>query len=228
MSTTHRLQAIHEHEFEPQCGLPERLPEGERILWQGAPDWHVLARRAFHVKKIALYFAVLLAWRVSMLTSDGMDLASAVRSLTVLAPLFATGLALVVLMAWLSARTTAYTLTDRRIVMRVGIVLTVSYNLPLRRIEGADLRDLARGHGDIALLLEPQTRIAWLQLWPHVRPWRVARAQPMLRAVPDAARVARLVADAWARVNGTPVTASTIALAGQRATAGERAVLAAH
>jgi hypothetical protein len=112
--------------------------------------------------------------------------------------------------------------------MRVGIVLTVSYNLPLRRIEGADLRDLARGHGDIALLLEPQTRIAWLQLWPHVRPWRVARAQPMLRAVPDAARVARLVADAWARVNGTPVTASTIALAGQRATAGERAVLAAH
>jgi len=228
MNTTRRPQATHEHEFEPQHGLPERLPAGERILWQGAPDWRVLARRAFHFNKIALYFAVLLAWRVSILMSGGQDLLSAVRSLTVLAPLFATGLALVAVMAWLSARTTAYTLTDRRIVMRIGIVLTVSYNLPLRRIEGADLRDLAHGHGDIALLLEPQTRVAWLQLWPHVRPWRVARAQPMLRALPEAARVAGLVADAWAIVNGTPATAATTVSSGRRAAIGGRNALAAH
>jgi hypothetical protein len=231
MRATRRPQATHEHEFEPQYGLPERLPEGERILWQGAPDWRVLARRAFHFNTIALYFAVLLAWRVGTLTSEGMDLAGAVRSLTVLAPLFGTGLALVAVMAWLSARTTAYTLTDRRIVMRIGIVLTVSYNVPLRRIESADLRGLSRGHGDIALLLEPQTRIAWLQLWPHVRPWRLARAQPMLRALPDAARVARLVADAWAEANGTAPTAAAMPAAGansRQAAIGERPALAAR
>ena len=34
-----------------------------------------------------------------------------------------------------AARTTLYTLTDRRVVMRIGIVLTVAYNLPLVRIE---------------------------------------------------------------------------------------------
>ena len=38
------------------------------------------------------------------------------------------------LSAWLSARTTMYTLTNKRVVMRIGIVLTVSFNLPLRAI----------------------------------------------------------------------------------------------
>jgi hypothetical protein len=225
MSPTPR-PTVHEHEFEPQFGLPERLPAGERILWQGAPDAWVLAQRAFHLRKLALYFAVLLAWRTQVLVGQGMDLVAAVRSLTVLGPLFACGLGLVALMAWLSARTTAYTLTDRRIVMRIGIVLTVSYNLPLRRIEAADLRAFGAGHGDIALALEPQTRIAWLQLWPHVRPWRVARAQPMLRALPQADRVAGMIVDAWGRANGTaaqPATASrtTAPVAGST-------VLAAH
>jgi len=27
---------------EPVRGLPEKLPAGERILWQGMPDWHPL------------------------------------------------------------------------------------------------------------------------------------------------------------------------------------------
>ena len=34
----------HEHEFEPQYGLPERLPQGETILWQASPDVATLAR----------------------------------------------------------------------------------------------------------------------------------------------------------------------------------------
>jgi len=33
-----------EYEYEPVPGLPQRLPQGERILWQGAPDWQTLAR----------------------------------------------------------------------------------------------------------------------------------------------------------------------------------------
>ena len=28
-----------EHEFEPVPGLPETLPEGESMLWQGKPGW---------------------------------------------------------------------------------------------------------------------------------------------------------------------------------------------
>ena len=50
----------HEHEFEAAPGLPERLPAGERILWQGAPDWRALALHAFHVRKLAIYFAAMM------------------------------------------------------------------------------------------------------------------------------------------------------------------------
>ena len=40
------MKALHEHEFEAAPGLPEKLPQGERILWQGAPDALALARAA--------------------------------------------------------------------------------------------------------------------------------------------------------------------------------------
>ena len=33
----------HEYEFEPQFGLPERLPSDEFIVWQGSPDIGALA-----------------------------------------------------------------------------------------------------------------------------------------------------------------------------------------
>ena len=130
-----------EHEFEAQYGLPEKLPEGERIVWQGAPDWKVLARRVFHVNKVAVYFALMLAWRFASTMADTQDVAAALASLAWLAPIFALGLGLLLLLGWLSARSTAYTLTDRRIVMRIGIVLTVAYTLPLKPIESADLHD---------------------------------------------------------------------------------------
>ena len=31
-------------DFEPVRGLPQLLPKGERMLWQGAPRWQDLAR----------------------------------------------------------------------------------------------------------------------------------------------------------------------------------------
>lgn len=198
-----------EHEFEAQYGLPEHLPAGERILWQGAPRWSALARRAFHADKAALYFGVLLAWRAASAWSDGATPAEALASLTWLVPLFGLAVGALLLLAWLSARSTAYTLTNRRVVMRIGIVLTVTYNLPLRCIESADLRPGPQGQGDISLALEPATRIAWLHLWPHVRPWRVARTQPMLRGLDDAGEVAARLRQAWAEVNGAAGVADT-------------------
>ncbi len=96
-------------------------------------------------------------------------------------------------LAQLSARTTVYTITDRRVVMRIGIVLTVTFNLPLPRDpERRPARDGADGTGDIALQLKAPDRIAYLHLWPHARPWRMARPEPMLRCVADAAAVAKI------------------------------------
>ena len=41
-----------------------------------------------------------------------------------------------------------------------------------------------------------------LHLWPHARPWRVSRPEPMLRCVPDAAGVAQLLSQAWSEATG--------------------------
>lgn len=187
---------VGEHDHEPQRGLPQPLPPGETLLWQGAPDWRVLARRAFHVRKFALYFAVLMAWRVASTLADGGGATEALTALLWPLPLAALALGFIVLLAWLVSRTSLYTLTDRRVVMRVGVVLTVTFNLPLRRIEAAHLVERADGSGDIALQLDPEDRIGLLHLWPHARPWQLARPQPTLRALAQVRPVARLLGEA--------------------------------
>ncbi|MCW5612981.1 MAG: PH domain-containing protein [Rubrivivax sp.] len=192
----------HEHEFEPQFGLPEKLPEGERILWQGAPDWRAMALRVFHLRKLAVYFGVILALRAANALYDGGGALAAAKSVAIALPWCLLALALFAGLAWLSARTTAYTLTDRRVVMRVGIVLSLTFNLPLRRLEGAGLRLGADGVGDIPLQLLRGERIAYLHLWPHARPWQLKQPEPMLRCVPEAEAVAQRLRDAWAACTG--------------------------
>ena len=189
-------QPSHEHEFEAAPGLPEALPRDEKLLWQGAPQWRVLARSAMHVRGLSVYFALMLTWRVATVLADGGSALAALASVLVLLPLALLALAMLMLVAWLASRSTVYTITDKRVVMRIGIVLTITFNLPLRMIESASLRRDIDGNGDIALVLSPPDRIAWLHLWPHVRPWQLRRPQPMLRAVADSARVAALLLDA--------------------------------
>ena len=137
MSVQHVKSNGHEHEFEAAYGLPEPLPKGESILWQGAPDFADLAVRVFHMKKVAVYFAALVAIRGFFLYSAGATAMTILVGLLIVAGLAATALAALGILAWLTARTTAYTLTDQRIVMRIGIVLTLTFNLPLKRIETA-------------------------------------------------------------------------------------------
>lgn len=191
-----------DHDFEPAYGLPELLPAGERLLWQGAPQWRVLAREALHVRKLAAYFGVLLAWRAVVVLGDGGGLVAVALSWVWMLPLAALALGLLTTLAWLIGRTSVYSITDRRVVMRIGIVLTITFNLPYRTIEAAGLRTHPDGSGDITLTLAPAERIAYLHLWPHVRPWKVARTEPMLRALPDAQHVAQLLSNALAASAG--------------------------
>lgn len=194
-----------EHEFEAARGLPEPLPPGERQLWQGAPQWWSLARRAFHVGPIALYFVALLAWRAGAALYAGDTIAQTVIAVLWLAPLALAALCILALMAWLTARTTLYTITDRRIVMRIGIVLSVTFNLPYRMIDSAALRIYSDGSGDIPLALAGEDRISYLHLWPHAQPWRIARSIPMLRCVPAAPSVATILSRAVAASQGSAV-----------------------
>ncbi len=193
----------HEHELEPEFGLPEALPADERILWQGQPQAALVARRIFHLPALALYFGVMLAWRVAVQVHDGAAWHEALRGTVALALLAAVALTIVATLARLTASTTAYTLTNKRVVMRIGIVLSVTYNLPLRQIDGANLLPLKAGSGEISLALRGDTRIAVLHLWPHARPWHYTRPQPMLRCLADAEAVAARLTQAWAEANAT-------------------------
>jgi hypothetical protein len=193
------MNAHHEHEFEAAPGLPESLPRGERMLWQGTPDWKRLAIHAFHVRKLAIYFSVMLV--LQWLYLLGEPNAALLRPMAISSGLALLTLVLLTTIAWFSARTTLYTLTDRRVIMRVGIVLTLTFNLPLKQIAGASINPHAAGFGDIALALKGEDRIAWLNLWPHARPWQVKRPEPSLRCVPDAAAIAARLQTAWLQVN---------------------------
>jgi hypothetical protein len=192
----------HEHEFEAAYGLPEPLPKGESILWQGAPHFADLAIRVFHLRKVAVYFAVLVAIRGFFLYSSGAGALAITAGMLIVMGLGLTAMAALAVLAWLTARTTAYTLTDQRVVMRIGIVLTLTFNLPLKRIETAGLLLTGKGFGDVPLVLSSGDRIGWLNLWPHARPWRIARPEPMLRCIPDAEAFARTLQNAWTHATG--------------------------
>jgi hypothetical protein len=173
------------------------------VVWQGAPDWHRLAIHAFHVRKVALYFALMLAVQAINLTAP--DSGTGWKPLTevdwkpmvVAASLYALALALLLGSAWMSARSTLYTLTNKRVVMRIGIVLTLTFNLPFKRIAGASLKSQGKGTGDIALALHAEDRIGWVHLWPHQRAWHITQPQPTLRCVPDSQKVGDLLLNLW-------------------------------
>lgn len=186
-------------------GIREQLPEGEHVLWQGAPDWRSLARTAFHVRKLAVYFAAMLALRVAFSLSDGQTLGAALASSIDLAVLALAALAVIHVIAWMSASTTVYAVTNRRVVMRVGIALPIIVNLPLPEIAAAALKVHRDRSGDMPLQLKGEdVRLAYAVLWPHVRRWRFAHPEPMLRAVPDAVAVANILSQALAAAVQVP------------------------
>ena len=189
---------VREHEDEPVPGLPERLPQGEAILWQGAPDWRLLARRAFHVRAVGIYFGLLAAWRAASMLSEGAGAGAVAGGVTLILLLGAVPVAILAALACLSGRTTLYTLTDRRLVMRVGIALPMTLNIPYDVVESAAARLQADGTGDVVLRVTPPHRLSWIALWPHARPWHFGRPEPMLRCIPEAGTVAALLSRALA------------------------------
>ena len=191
---------------EPIEGLPERPPEGEQILWQGRPDTIALAREALNLNWIIGYFGVLAAWRFITVV-DLMPIGQAIGATV---PFILLGLivcALLYAVALIQARATMYTITSSRIAMRIGAALTLTINLPYRELGNAALDLRKNGTGTIALDTTGATKISYLVLWPHARPWRFGNTQPALRCIPDAERVARILADAAeARISTPTIT----------------------
>jgi hypothetical protein len=173
--------------------LPADLPPGEEILWYGRPQTLALLRRAYRADFVAIYFAGLAIWAAVEGSTTGVLGAFAAAGVS---------LGLLALLAFMTARTTFYMITNRRVVIRVGVALTVFHNLPFGQIQSAALRAFADGAGDGLDRYVAGQRVFYWSLWPCARPLRFSEPEPALRAVANAREVARVLTRAMIEANG--------------------------
>ena len=176
--------------------LPAPLPVGERVIWQGKPSFKGLALRSFHIREVAIYFGLLLMWRLWSNWSHGLPTGEAITSALWLIVPAISGIAVLGGLAWLFQRAACYTITSKRILLQFGVALPMTMNIPLGKIANAALKTYRDGSGDIPLRLNDSKRVSYLLLWPHIRPWRLRVSEPMLNSIPDAAKVAAKLAEA--------------------------------
>ncbi len=191
------MNAISPRRLAPSLSLPG-LPDGEQILWQAAPKAGALTRRVFHLRALAAYFAVIIASFAVHASASGVSLHAMSVSLLHRALLAAVPLLLIAVYAHAIERTTLYSITSKRVVISFGMALPLTFNIPFAKIEAAGLRLYPDGTGDIPLRLLASERLSYLVMWPHTRPWRSARTEPMLRCVPGAEQASLILAQALA------------------------------
>ena len=154
-------------------------------------------------------------------------------STAALAIMSALAIGLLEAFAWGVQKTTMYTITNKRVVMRVGVALSATFNLPFSRIVSADMREDKNGAGDIALTLAPGDKLSWLVFWPHVRGFRKGALMPQMICLKDVAIAGNVLSAALAGSRtSSAVTIRTDAEPGRKdavaARAGRRLVEAAE
>ena len=185
-----------EYEDEPVEGLPDYLPEGETMVWQGRPTVAAMGRRIFFIPHLALYFGLLIAGHSVYRLMEGVSGVQVMGTFVWQAGLATTVL---VLLAWLArsyAASVVYTLTSERLVIRSGVALPMMVNIPIEQITAADMRVYRDGTGDIVLTPVADRKLHWVLLWPNVSAWYSRPIRPLLRGLAEPHRAA----DAFAAV----------------------------
>ena len=192
---TSRGESVQEAAPDGARSLSENLPNGEQLVWQGQPERRALATRAMYLKYIAFYLVALIAARTGYLILDGESVAtwSGMLVWQVLASAFV--MLLIVGLAAVYSRTTRYSLTNERLIIKTGAAITIHINLPLQQIIAADLREYSDGTGDITLQVSRAEKLYWLLIWPNVRSWWIRPLRPVLRGLKDAQAVAHLLVE---------------------------------
>lgn len=186
--------------------LPEPLPEGEHVLWQQSPAWRAYSRRAFHIAKIGLYFLVIVGWVAISAYLGGGGWPAVGRSLTWAVPPALGVLAVLGLIGWLYARTTVYTITNKRVIIQSGLAVPSAVNLPFSKIDRADMKSFDDATGDIELTMSGP-RLLYSMLWPNVGLFRLNRPRPVLRAIRQPHKVGELLAQAVAAIQKSEAAA---------------------
>ena len=151
-----------EHEIEPLPGLPGVPPAGEVILWQGRPSSALVARHLLKVRWIVGYFLILASWAVLAGLNDAQPVGGIVFSVAVLTALAGVLIGMIELFAWAVEKTTLYTITTERVVIRFGVAISMTLNLPYRQVDGVALAGLGEKAGMIAIALVPEQRLICL------------------------------------------------------------------
>lgn len=180
---------------EPIEGLPELLPKGEVILWQGRPNWLRLTIESLNLWWVIGYFGLLAAWRF-LSVIDYMPFGTAISaSIPFLFVAAFVGL-LLCGVGYIHAKETLYTITNRRVVMRIGAALTLTLNLPFTKIDNAAVAKKRGGFGNIAFETSGDTKFSYFVLWPHARSWYFGKPQPTLKCIPDIEKVSSILGEA--------------------------------
>lgn len=176
-------------------GVSHPLPAGERLLWEGAPGFGAVLSHVFHWQWIAGYFAVVFGyWAVVTESPIGSDVWWGAALFRLVLSGFVLGTAVGLSKA--ISLTTWYAITTQRVVLRIGMVFSVSINVPFTLIESAGVGRFRDGSGQVTLVIATGHRIAYSALWPHCRVFRLNQPEPVLRGLADAERVGRILADA--------------------------------
>ncbi len=190
-------------------GVPHALPDGEHLLWEAAPSAPLLARHVFHRAWVIAYFAVMTSWW-GINTFGSMPTNDFLMQLGVRVLLSLIVLGVVEFMARAVARTTVYAITSKRLVLKIGVVLPMTINLPLRLLQDAGIARFKDGSGQIALTLLPGDRLAYSALWPHCKVFKLNQPSPMLRGLPDPEKVGALLRDAILADNDAESVITTV------------------
>ena len=153
-----------------------------------------------------LYFALVLVANGVSAKLQHMTRAATFDATWPLVVALAAVLLCVLTLAHVTWRSIHYTVTTDRVVLRYGVALAGTLSIPHRAIASVSLRVRADHAGDIPLALKPGHQVSLLKTWPLIRPWHL-RAEPMLRGVPQAGRVATALAHTMALALQPPALA---------------------
>ncbi|MEM9744468.1 MAG: photosynthetic complex putative assembly protein PuhB [Pseudomonadota bacterium] len=179
----------------PPRGLPGPLPADEVIAWQGSPNWWQFGCQVYLIHWLTGYFVLIAAWSVFQSMQEGASLGAMALAAV---PSLSFGLMVVglfALLAFFGARAAIYTITNKRVMLEVGIALTKNIDIPYKAIRSVELQSNSRGVGNLAFHLKKERNLPYFVLWPFARPWEFRDPQPMLRAIPDVNSVAEELAE---------------------------------
>ncbi len=181
---------------EPVRGMPDQLPEGETVLWQGRPSAIALAFNAFRLRWVIGYFVVMTVYRLANLSANGAEPAQLTNAVTSSVLFAAVAIGLIFGLAYAMSRAAIFTITNHRVVLRYGAAIRKYVNVPFSKMASAQLKRKSARVGDISFQLIGPGQPPYLHLWPFARPFKYSKAQPMMRGIKEPDRVAELLARA--------------------------------